>query len=172
MTTNPTIDAAVEQVVKTSGDRDALTAATRELAGLLGYELVPMARITTVAALEALPVGTVIIDDEGMPWKRDTDGYWVAAANRFHISSDLRRVYGPSFSLAWLPPKDEDADYETDADPKPRDGEHGTCATCGGEIHYWEYTRWNGVEDDVLDAHWSHVEHPADGHDAEIGGPA
>lgn len=67
---------------------------------------------------------------------------------------------------------DDEDGYETDADPKPRDGDRGTCAICGGEIHYWEYTRWNGVEDDVLDSRWSHVEHPADGHDAEIGGPA
>lgn len=34
------IDAAVEQVVKASGDRDALTEAVRALAGMLGYELV------------------------------------------------------------------------------------------------------------------------------------
>lgn len=67
---------------------------------------------------------------------------------------------------------DEAYGYEMDADPKPRDGDHGTCAICGGEIHYWEATAWNGVEDDVIDTHWSHVQHPADGHDAEIGGPA
>lgn len=38
-----TIDAAVEQVVKTSGDRDALLAAAGALADLLGYRLVPKA---------------------------------------------------------------------------------------------------------------------------------
>jgi hypothetical protein len=46
----PTIDAAVEQVVKTSGDRDALTAAARELAGLLGYDLVPKPVVLPVHA--------------------------------------------------------------------------------------------------------------------------
>jgi hypothetical protein len=156
------IDAAIEQVVKTGSDTEALAEAVRALAGLLGYGLVPKVRITTVTALEALPVGAVIVDDEGSPWRRDTDGYWVAAANRFHVSSDLRRVYGPSFSLAWPPPQDVAAGYETDADPKPRDGEHGTCVF-GCAIRYFER---DGL------SWWAHETEPADGHDAEIGGSA
>jgi len=36
----PTVHAAVEQVVKNSGDLDALTVGTRDLAGLLGCDLV------------------------------------------------------------------------------------------------------------------------------------
>lgn len=54
----------------------------------------------------------------------------------------------------------------------PASGDHGTCTRCGGEIWYWEATAWNGVEEEVLDAGWSHLNHPADGHDAVLGGPA
>lgn len=67
------------------------------------------------------------------------------------------------------PPQLED---ENDPEPKPTSGDHGTCTRCGGEIWYWEATAWNGVEEEVLDAGWSHTVHPTDGHDAELGGPA
>jgi hypothetical protein len=42
----------------------------------------------------------------------------------------------------------------------------GACARCGGEIHYIEYTQFNGHEDAVLDAWWAHAVHPSDNHDA------
>lgn len=63
---------------------------------------------------------------------------------------------------------------ETDPEegPPPRHGDHGTCAVCGGQIAYYEETRHNGVEDESLSAWWSHLDHPADGHDAQLGGPA
>ena len=140
-------DAAVEQVVKCSGDRDALLAAT-------GNSEPP-------PVVHGLHGGSV----------------WRTGGRDIHIApcgadSPLMTMTGLYVAINCPGCLEALSNDETDADPKPRDGEHGTCATCGGEIHYWEYTRWNGVEDDVLDAHWSHVEHPADGHDAEIGGPA
>lgn len=45
-------------------------------------------------------------------------------------------------------------------------GDLRRCSQCGGVIEYVEYTAWNGLEFDVLDAWWSHLTHPADGHDA------
>jgi hypothetical protein len=55
--------------------------------------------------------------------------------------------------------------YETGADegPEPRGGDHGTCATCGGQIHYQACPTGGW---------WIHDAHPADGHDAQLGGPA
>lgn len=52
---------------------------------------------------------------------------------------------------------------EEDVEPEPRHGDHGTCAVCGESIIYITspYGPW-----------WSHEEHPTDGHDAELGGPA
>jgi hypothetical protein len=47
-----------------------------------------------------------------------------------------------------------------DADgARPVMGVRGTCSVCEGEIHYIDspYGGW-----------WSHFEHPADGHDAEL----
>jgi hypothetical protein len=64
-------------------------------------------------------------------------------------------------------------EYEGDAaPPTPVHGTRGTCGICGGDIEYVEATAWNGYEVDVLDAWWAHRQHPADGHDAEIEGPA
>jgi hypothetical protein len=59
-----------------------------------------------------------------------------------------------------------------DAAVETAHGSRSTCGTCDGGIHYIEYTAWNGLEVDVLDAKWSHLQHPADGHDAVLGGPA
>lgn len=59
--------------------------------------------------------------------------------------------------------------HETDATPRPRHVAHGTCGKCGGGITYWVHDDSYG---NVLDAQWSHVLHSADGHDAELGGPA
>jgi hypothetical protein len=58
---------------------------------------------------------------------------------------------------------------ERDIAPEPQHGDRATCSTCGGRIHYLEYTAWNGLETDVLDAWWAHDMHPADGHDAKPG---
>lgn len=165
-----TIDAAVEQVVKTSGDRDALTEAARVLAGLLGFDLVPKApvplhvgdRVRLLRDLPGIKAGTCgeVID---LPFGDTVDALFDGQPYPMLCGRD---------DIEPVVEQDDEAGYETDPDPKPRDGEHGTCAVCGGEIHYWEATVWNGVEDDVIDTHWSHVQHPADGHDAEIGGPA
>lgn len=162
----PTIDAAVERVVKSSGDPDALLAAVHSLADALGYQL-------TAKPLPVLHVGDRV---------RAISGEFTDAVGTV---ADIDPEYAPRPVLVNLDAgqcgrpypvahgfQPEELGRETDADPTPRDGDHGTCAICGGEIHYWEYSRWNGVEDDVLDSRWSHVEHPADGHDAEIGGPA
>jgi hypothetical protein len=54
-------------------------------------------------------------------------------------------------------------DWEPDDAPEPSDGEHGTCAACGGEI---------GFQDAPGGGWWIHDTHPADGHDAQSGGPA
>jgi hypothetical protein len=89
------IDAAIEDVVKTGSDTEALTEAVRVLAGLLGYGL-------------------------------------VNAATPVH-------------------------------------GARGTCTHCGIGIQYFVHEDQYG---NVLDAWWAHDEHPADGHDAELGGPA
>lgn len=55
------------------------------------------------------------------------------------------------------------AEYEDDPEPTPANGEHGTYATCSEPIHYIDcpHGGW-----------WNHDVQPADGHDAEIGGPA
>jgi hypothetical protein len=153
------IDAAVEQVVKCSGDRDALTVATRELAGLLGFELAakPLPRISVGdrvrllrdrAGVRAGACGEVI------------DLIRAAAVDVLFDGQQYRMLcrredVGPVV-------EQDDAGYETDADPKPLDGEHGTCVF-GCAIRY--------VERDGL-SWWAHETEPADGHDAEIGGPA
>jgi hypothetical protein len=149
----PTIDAAVEQVVKTSGDPDALLAAVRSLADALGYQL-------TAKPLPLLHVGNRVRLLRDLPeLKAGTLGEVVDLCGKATVDvlfdgRPYPMLYG-----------------REDVELAP-DGDRGTCAICGGEIHYWEYTRWNGVEDEVLDSHWSHAAHPADGHDAEIGGPA
>lgn len=55
--------------------------------------------------------------------------------------------------------------YEADADegPEPAAGDHGTCAVCGGGIRY---------QSCPTGGWWIHDTHPADGHDAQLGGPA
>lgn len=62
-------------------------------------------------------------------------------------------------------PDDSDG-YETDDEegPEPRNGDHGTCATCGNEIEFIDPA-------DALPGVWRHVKMPAD-HTAQIGGPA
>jgi len=170
----PTIDAAIEQVVRTGGDQDALTASVRELAGLLGYVLV--AKPPTVHRF--------------FRGHWDGDAYIAACgqpdpAHQDHMGAD---VYCPGCLKTW----DVDG-YETDADPKPRDGDR-VRATSG------EFTGAAGTIADIdpeytpapvlvnLDAgqcgrpyrvaHGFQPEelepetHPADGHDAETGGPA
>jgi hypothetical protein len=151
------IDAAVERVVKSSSDRQALTEAVQALAGEIGYGLVPKA---------AEPV---VHRYFGGHWNF---GIWVAACGQPDPSHGVNHSGDEITCPGCLASLDDGAGYETDADPKPQHGDHGTCATCGGEIEYWEHSRWNGVEDGVLDGQWSHHIHPADGHDAVIGGAA
>ncbi len=170
-----TIDAAVEQVVKTSGDRNALLTAVRGLADVLGYKLAPKPlpslsvgdRVRATSGEFTGAVGTVF----------DIDPEYTAGPVLAHLDAgQCGRPY--PVAHGFLPeeldpvPADDAVGYEPDPAPKPRDGERATCATCGGAIHYWEYSRWNGVDYDVIDSRWSHFEHPADGHDAVIGGPA
>jgi hypothetical protein len=52
---------------------------------------------------------------------------------------------------------------------QPSHGDSGTCSVCGGVIEFYEETAGNG---DVLNSWWSHVGHPRDEHDAQLGGPA
>jgi hypothetical protein len=61
------------------------------------------------------------------------------------------------------------AGYETDPVPAPKDDDHGTCTVCGGEIEFIVEAASNG---DALDTWWAHLVHPADGHQAQLGGPA
>lgn len=56
---------------------------------------------------------------------------------------------------------------ETDANSKPCHGDHGTCAVCGNEIRYYGIAGLEGYG-----ARWMHEQPTADGHDAELGGPA
>jgi anti-anti-sigma factor len=94
-------------------------------------------------------------------------------ANTLRITGLTKRlIVAPDLESAiafFNPPQTGDED---DTEPQPTSGDHGTCTRCGGEIWYWEATAWNGVEEEVLDSGWSHCSHPADGHDAELGGPA
>jgi len=62
--------------------------------------------------------------------------------------------------------------YETDAEPQPKHGDHGTCAACGQEIEYRVGLIRNGLDTDMQDARWIHVVKPVDGHIAVLGGPA
>lgn len=157
----PTIDAAVEQVVKASGDPAALTAATRELAGLLGCDLVPKAP----APLHVGDRVRLLRDLPGI--KAGTCGNVIAllfgdTVDALFDGQPYPMLYGRD-DVEPVVEQDDASGYETDPDPKPRDGEHGTCAVSGGEIHYvsCDHGGW-----------WAHETHPADGHDAEIGGPA
>jgi hypothetical protein len=117
----PTIDAAVEQVVKNSSDQDALTAATRELAGLLGFDLVPKAPAQ-------LNVGDRV---------RATSGKFTGAVGTI-----------------------ADIDPEYTAGPVLTHLDAGQCGR--------PYRVAHGFQLEELE----HESHPADGHDAEIGGPA
>lgn len=53
--------------------------------------------------------------------------------------------------------------YETDSEPPLFDGQHGACAPCGQPIRY---------VDCPTGGWWAHEVHPADDHDAALGGPA
>lgn len=56
--------------------------------------------------------------------------------------------------------------YETDPEPKPVQGEHGTCARCDAPITWKTSHMWGD--------RWTHdgIEEAAEEHDAELGGPA
>ncbi len=61
------------------------------------------------------------------------------------------------------------AGYEEDPEPRPRYGDRGTCAVCSGEIMYFQLEAGDG---EVLKTGWDHTGHTADGHGAQLGGPA
>ncbi len=172
------IDAAIEQVVKTSGDPEALEESVRELAGLLGYEL---------AAKQPDPAAMLVHAKFGGHYEQHggRDEYvtpcgTVGAANLTSlwnfISCDgcvkalLDAGRGPDpnpqpVAAGFFERLHSTAavEYETDATPQPADGERGTCAECGAPIEYF------GCPDAP---YWRHVAHPAYCHDAELGGPA
>jgi hypothetical protein len=144
------IDAAIEQVVRAgSSDRQALTAAVRELAGTLGYNL------TAKAPEQAIhSVGTTYV------WLHKPSLTVVACGAK---NPEHRAYYNGEITCpGCLAALSGDDGYETDPEPKPTEGEHGTCV-CGGAIHYI---------DCPTGGWWAHDEHPADGHDAVLGGPA
>lgn len=58
----------------------------------------------------------------------------------------------------------DSSQYEDDPEPKSKHGDQGTCARCGERIEYYSDEKSGGF--------WSHLHHPADNHDAVIGGPA
>lgn len=58
----PSIDTAIEQVVKTGGDPEALTEAVRTLAGLLGYRLVANEPIASAEKRPPAPYKHFIAD--------------------------------------------------------------------------------------------------------------
>lgn len=56
---------------------------------------------------------------------------------------------------------------------EPQHGDSGTCAMCGGEIEFYRDSVWVvGSGEETLTTWWAHAVHPADGHDAVLGGPA
>jgi hypothetical protein len=165
------IDNAVEHVVRIgSSDHQALTEAVRILAGELGYGLVPKG---------AEPV---VHRYFGGHWNFGT---WVAACGQPDPSHSVTHFGGEitcpgclaSLSDGGIEPDPQPVaaefldrlhattavEHEDGPEPTPRDGEHGTCAACGGAIRYI---------DCPTGGWWAHETHPADGHDAELGGPA
>jgi hypothetical protein len=165
------INDAIEHLVRVDvNDRDALAEATRALADTLGYELTPK-------PLPTLSVGDRIRLLRDLPGlKAGTEGEVIDVLNDRTVDISFDGQPYPWLSrredVEPASVQDDAAGYETDADPKPRHGDLGTCATCGGEIEYFEETRWNGLEDDVIASWWSHLVHPADEHDAVLGGAA
>jgi len=60
--------------------------------------------ITDLATLEKLPVGAVLIDDEGIAWQKDGDGWWEARKGRINPPYSLV-AENKSLLVAWLPPE-------------------------------------------------------------------
>jgi hypothetical protein len=153
------IDAAVERVVKASGDRDALTEAVRVLARLLGYGLV-------VKTAEPLAVGDRVRLLRDLPeTKADTlgevVGLLIEGVDVQFDGQPYPMLYGRE-DVEPSPAQDDPGEHETGAEPQPRDGERATCVF-GCAIRY--------IEQDGI-GWWAHDEEPADRHDAELGGPA
>jgi hypothetical protein len=136
------LDVAIERVVKASGDPGGLFVAVSVLADFMGYRLV------------AKP--PVVHRYFGGHW--DGDVYIAACGqpDRNHQDRKGHEINCPGCVKTW-----NDAEF-AEPDPKPKRGDHGTCV-CGGAITYWDspHGGW-----------WAHDERPADGHDAELGGPA
>jgi hypothetical protein len=164
------IDAAVEQVVKASADRDALTEAVRGLAGMLGYRLVadapepPAAAMRRAADALRREAKTFPPDGYGDGWYRAFAALLETVAN---LAALTRAYDDDGIPGATAPTEIEIAAYGAAlaylGETAPRDGEHGTCARCGQPIEYLgePYGAW-----------WTHKSAPADGHGAELGGPA
>jgi len=161
------IDAAIEQVVKAgSGDPDALVEAVRVLADAMGFELV--AKVPP--ALAAGDRVRLLNDHPGVKagGLGDVVGLLGATVDVHFDGQPYPMLFGRRH-LELVGKPDETAGYESDAEQKPRHGDHGTCATCGGGIRYHDSTDHFGY---VFHALWLHDEQIADGHDAALGGPA
>lgn len=148
------IDAAVEQVVKSSSDRQALTDAVRALADELGYELVAKADDPAAMLVHAKFGGHH--EQHGGRNEYVTPCGTVGAAN---LTGMWNFISCDGCVKALI---DDGRGYETDAEPKPHDGDHGTCVF-GCAIRYI---------DCPTGSWWAHETHPTDGHDAGLGGPA
>jgi hypothetical protein len=62
------------------------------------------------------------------------------------------------------------AGYETDPEPRPKNGDRGTCAGCAKEIEYCEGAEYH---DRVIPGFWFHLSTvPETEHPAQLGGPA
>ncbi len=146
------IDAAVEQVVRSTSDPVALETSVRELAGLLGFEL---------AAKQPEPAAMLVHANFG--------GHYEQHGGRDEYVTPCGTVGAANLTSLWnfiscdgcVKALIDNGLGGTDATLQSAPGEHGTCV-CGGGIRY--FTCHGG--------HWIHDEHPADGHDAVLGGPA
>ena len=141
------IDAAIEQVVKTSGDPETLEESVRELAGLLGYEL---------AAKQPDPAAMLVHAKFG--------GHYEQHGGRDEYVTPCGTVGAANLTNLWNFISCDGCVKALIDGPQPQHGDHGTCAKCGQSIQCVRdpYGIW-----------WTHdTTAPADGHDAVLGGPA
>jgi hypothetical protein len=120
-TTNE-IDAAIEQVVKTGSDPEALVEAVRELAGALGYDL---------EAKQPDPAAMLVHAKFG--------GHHEQHAGRDEYVTPCGTVGATNLTSLWnFISCDGCVKALIDGpEPQPRHGEHGTCAVCGNEIRHY-----------------------------------
>jgi hypothetical protein len=56
---------------------------------LAGHEAASRPRqVTTVAELDALPVGSVVLSEQGAIWERESDAYWIETGNTWRVQSE------------------------------------------------------------------------------------